>query len=212
MKPYQLTIAFLLLLVGFSSFFLDAPTREWINSNQDSQTKKLMGWISDYGDWPELMGLGVFLLAVGFLCKQSGMKRLIITMIVASTLSGLAVNSLRLTTGRTRPRNTEVAQGFYGPFYRGEWLIGRNKFNSFPSGHVATATGFVLPIVFATGPAGLPLLAIPMTMAFSRMYLGAHHFSDVIFSLGISFGVSWWVIRSRRSRSYGSSPSVDLKV
>ncbi len=69
---------------------------------------------------------------------------------VASTVAGVLANTMRLTTGRTRPRESpKMAQGWYGPFHEGQLTIGNSKYNSFPSGHTATAVGFAGVILIA---------------------------------------------------------------
>ncbi len=115
-------------------------------------------------------------------------REAVVAAMIASTLAGMAVNTLRLTTGRTRPSNTEVEQGWYGP-----GKIGRYKFNSFPSGHTATAAGAGFALVFyGVGP-GLVGLVFIAIMIMSRVSLGAHHPSDVAFALVISAAVADWM-------------------
>jgi len=85
---------------------------------------------------------------------------------------------VRLTTGRTRP-NASVPQGWYGLRYKQHWLVGANRFNAFPSGHTATAVGFAVPLLLVAPEAGVPLLLVAFLIAGSRVYLRAHHLSDV---------------------------------
>lgn len=69
---------------------------------------------------------------------------------------------------------------------------------AFPSGHAALATvvyGFLAFLLGRGKPAWLQMIyagtatAIALLMAFSRLYLGAHWFSDVVASFGL--GIAW---------------------
>ena len=117
-------------------------------------------------------------------------------------LAGMLANSSRLTTGRTRPRESpKIEQGFYGPWHEGRWLIGVPAYNSFPSGHTATAFGFAAVIVFASPVLGT-VVAIPLAaaVAWASIGIGAHHPSDVIVSILLSCLVAWGVWRFAESR------------
>ena len=115
---------------------------------------------------------------------------------IASTLAGILANASRLTTGRTRPRESpKIEQGFYGLWHEGRWLIGVPAYNSFPSGHTATAFGFATVIVFAAPAWGLVAVALAAAVAWSSIGIGAHHPSDVTVSILLSMVVGWAVWR-----------------
>lgn len=110
--------------------------------------------------------------------KRSWVELLCVAMISA-TLSGLAADLLRGLTGRTRPYVQERPQGFYGVRADSEWLITKHGYNSFPSGHVATIIGFAWPLLLARRQVGFLVLGVGVAVAAARIYLGAHHLSDV---------------------------------
>ena len=115
---------------------------------------------------------------------------------IASTLAGLLANTSRVTTGRTRPRESpRIQQGFYGPWREGRLTIGDPPFNSFPSGHTATAFGFAGVILFARPWLGIGAMALAALIAWSSVMMGAHHLSDVVVSTCISLFVSWFTLR-----------------
>lgn len=194
-----LIIAACLLSAG--SFFLDRPVREAVVAAQGKKWKKsdearFHGHVRRYGDWPYLMIYGAVALGIARACKSRRWMRIVAAAMLASTLAGIVANSSRLTTGRTRPRApVEIAQGFYGPWHDGRLLIGDSTFNSFPSGHTATAFGLAVPVLLAAPVVGVVVLAGAGLVAWSSIALGAHHPSDVVVSILIAFAAGWIVLR-----------------
>ena len=201
----------LLLLIGVflvpASFSWDTPVRETLVASQGpnwkkSPLRKTYETIRKWGDWPQIMVVG----ALGFLvAKWKGNRRwsrIFLAAMVASTLAGMVANASRLTTGRTRPRESpKIEQGFYGPWHEGRLLIGVPAYNSFPSGHTATAFGFAAVIVLASPVLGVGIaLPLAAAVAWASIGIGAHHPSDVTVSILISFAVAWGVWRFAESR------------
>jgi len=135
------------------------------------------------------------------LCGSVRWQRILLSAMIASTLAGMAVNASRLTTGRTRPRAT-AEQGWYGPNHGGKWLVGEADFNSFPSGHTATAVGFAGVILFSAPTWGVVAMVGAGGIALARILLGAHHPSDVVAATILSLAAAWlvWEYLGRRGR------------
>ena len=188
-----------ILAVGLvaGAFWLDGPVREAVVAGQGKGWKRgpearFHGMVRKAGDWPWLMAAGGAGLLVAWRLGRRRAMRIIAAAMVASTIAGIVANASRLTTGRTRPRaGSEIVQGFYGLWHEGRLLVGDSKYNSFPSGHTATAFGFALPFVLAHPAGGLPVLAAAIVVAWSSIALGAHHVSDVVVSVVIALGVAW---------------------
>jgi membrane-associated phospholipid phosphatase len=184
-----------LLIIG--AFHYDAAAQDHIKELRGKGWKKssqyrFQGNVSRYGDWPWLMVAGGVGLAFAWRARNREWKRILITAMVASTVAGALVNTLRLTTGRTRPNaGDEIAQGWYGPYHAGKLTIGEPKFNSFPSGHTATAVGFAGVLLLARPWLGIPALLAALGIAWSRMLLGAHHLSDVTVATLFAILVAW---------------------
>ena len=203
----KINIRLLLVLALISAgaitlaFRMDAPVREALVVAQGkdwkkSSDKKVYSAIRIWGDWPPLMGAAL----VGFLIAKwkanTRWSRIILAAMIASTLAGTVANASRLTTGRTRPRESpKIEQGFYGPWHNGKCLIGNSAYNSFPSGHTATAFGFAAVIVLASPTWGVFALLGAAAVAWSSIAMGAHHPSDVTVSIVLSFVVAWLVWR-----------------
>jgi membrane-associated phospholipid phosphatase len=149
-----------------------------------------------FGDWPWLMLASGIGLAIAWKMRNREWMRIIAAAMIASTLVGLLANTLRLTTGRTRPRESPaVAQGFYGPWREGRLTIGDPPFNSFPSGHAATAFGLAWVILFARPWLGVGAIALASLIAWSSIMVGSHHLSDVVVSVCLSLFIAWWIFR-----------------
>ncbi|MBE2204140.1 MAG: phosphatase PAP2 family protein [Chthoniobacterales bacterium] len=199
----------LAVLCGFlvwGAFRSDAPVREALVAAQGKKWKKSAGYqfhsaVRKYGDWPPLMGVCVVALAGARLLKSRRGMRILAAAMIASTLAGLVANASRLTTGRTRPRESpKIVQGFYGLRHEGKWLVGQSAYNSFPSGHTATAFGLAAVIFLASPAVGVFALAGAGLVAWSSIAMGAHHPSDVMVSVILSFLVAWFVWRWMRGR------------
>jgi membrane-associated phospholipid phosphatase len=63
----------------------------------------------------------------------------------------------------------------------------RQNYQAFPSGHTAVTTGFFAILFFVNWRVGLLCLPIPLFVAFSRVFLGAHYLSDVV--AGMALGI-----------------------
>jgi membrane-associated phospholipid phosphatase len=195
---------FILILGGALSFFAfrcDQPIRQHLITAQGSNWQKSVeartyGKIRVWGDWPPIMALGVAGFLIAKLRGHRRLSRIFLAAMIASTLAGMVANASRLTTGRTRPRESpKIEQGFYGPYHNGRWLIGVPAYNSFPSGHTATAFGFAAVIALTSPGWGMLALGAAGVVAWSSIVIGAHHPSDVAVSITLSFLVAWMVCR-----------------
>ncbi len=208
--PAALRLPLIVFIVGAGLaamvFQWDQPVRERILESQGPKWSKtpegkMHGSIRKWGDWPWIMVAAS--LGVAF-AKWRGNRRwtrILLAAMVASTLAGMLANASRLTTGRTRPRESpKIVQGFYGPYHDRRLLIGVPAYNSFPSGHTATAFGFAAVVVIAAPGWGLLVLVPASLVAWSSIVIGAHHPSDVAVSIVLSFAVAWgvWRITIRR--------------
>lgn len=203
----RLFVFALILLAGtaiWGAFRLDAPVRESVVAAQGKGWKKsgeakFHAGVRKFGDWPFLMAGGLVAFVVARQVRSRRWMRIIAAAMVASTVAGMIANASRLTTGRTRPKESpKIEQGFYGPWHDGRLLIGQPAYNSFPSGHTATAFGMAAVMVFACPPAGLLALAGAALVGWSSIVMGAHHPSDVTVSVILSFVVAWFVWRWMR--------------
>lgn len=197
-----------LLSVGLiaGGFALDDSVRDFFKAREAPGWKKTgyyrtASWISKQGDWPQLMVLGGLGLLVAWRLRRRDWIQITAAAMLASTAAGVLANASRLTTGRVRPRDeVKLGVGFHGVWSGGRLTVGDPGYNSFPSGHTATAFGFATPVLLGSPVVGVPVLIGAGAIAWSRMALGAHHFSDVITSVVLSFWVGFWVLKWVRER------------
>ena len=184
-----------LIVVACLGFYFDQTVVGAIAGHQIRWLEQVAGIISKFGDWPELMGYAaVALIGVGFARKRTLVK-VILCMMIAGTLAGALTNSVRLLSGRARPNNYEVPPGWYGLRYQDQWLLGKYKFHSFPSGHTATAFAFFGVIGFAYRHRwAWSFLVVASVIAWSRLYINAHFFSDLLVGVvvGLFFAQLTW--------------------
>ena len=159
-------------LLIVASFYLDPDSREWMTRHQDSGVKHFMEWVSRIGDWPGHIALGLVLGAIAYWRGNRKWTRIFAAMILACALAGVATRVVKISAGRARP-SVQTEAGWNGPRLS-------SRFHSFPSGHTAASTAFFATLAFVSWRIGMPLLIVPLLIAFSRMYVAAHYLSDVV--------------------------------
>jgi len=166
------------LLLCAVSFLYDGAVIDWVNAHDSKLLKELAGFLSRWGDWPELMIYGLIGLGLAWSARSQRLFKLVLCMMFAATVAGAVVNSVRLVSGRARPNNTEATQEWNGLWRGNEFLLFKNNYHSFPSGHCGAAFAFFGVPVFADRRHWWLLLAAA-AIAWSRIYLNVHHLSDV---------------------------------
>jgi membrane-associated phospholipid phosphatase len=151
--------------------------------------------ISHFGDWPYLAGVALVLLLAATALRRADARRVLLCMIVASTVAGIAANLVRGTTGRARPEAFKkgIEPGWYGIRHDGQWIIGKHRYNAFPSSHSAAAAGFFGVLLFTRRRAAIVagLLLIP-PVPLARLVMNQHHLSDVLFGSLLGLMAAWW--------------------
>jgi len=167
------TLGVLIALIAIAaSFYFDDMVRDFIAQHQDRGLRNFMRNVSRFGDWPEHFALGLVLAGVVWWRGNKKWTRIFLLMLIALSIAGLAGRAIKVTTGRARP-SVKSEQAWNGPRLS-------SKYHAFPSGHVVASTAFFAVLAFASWRIGLPCLAIPLLIGFSRIYGGAHYLSDVV--------------------------------
>jgi membrane-associated phospholipid phosphatase len=167
-----------IILCGLS-FFWDQAVIDWVKTHDLKTLKNVAGFLSNWGDWPQLMVFGSIGLVLAWWRRNRFFGKLLLCMMMAATIAGAIVNSVRILSGRARPNNTEAHQEWNGLWRDREVLLFKNKYHAFPSGHTGAAFAFFGVPVFARRWYGWWMLLIAVAIGWSRIYLNVHHFSDV---------------------------------
>jgi membrane-associated phospholipid phosphatase len=179
------------LLAILAAFALDGPVNEALYRPAHDGVWTTARALSKYGDWPPILLAGLVTVATLAAVRQTALARLLALILAVGLLTGFAATIIRSTTGRTRPL-AAAPQGFYGVRYQGRWIVGKYEFGSFPSGHTAVWAGLAGAAWFRWRRLALVFLAAGVAVAWSRIALGCHHFSDVTAAMVWGVGVAAW--------------------
>jgi membrane-associated phospholipid phosphatase len=179
-----------------ASFCFDDSVRDFMAQHQSRAMRNFMRYVSLFGDWPGHTALGLILLAIAWVRGSKNWTRIFLSMLIAMSIAGLAGSVIKRAIPRPRPSVHSE--------HRWGGQRSSSKYQAFPSGHVLASTAFFAALFFARRRIGLACLPIPIFIAFSRMYLGAHYLSDVVCAavLGIlcALLIAHFLLRQLESR------------
>lgn len=189
--PTLVGLGILLVIVSFS---LDDSAAQLLRLNSKDPVRSLASLFSKFGDWPYLLMFGSILSLLLFGFKKTERSRLLLVVLVAGMLAGFSATIVRSAVCRTRPSSQHL-QGFYGPVHNSHWLVGKAEFGSFPSGHTATVMGLVAAGLMVNRRWTLAFALFAVAVAWSRIALNCHHFSDIIAATVWSFFMAPLIFR-----------------
>ena len=181
---WLLVLAIVVAALG-CAFWLDPFVHSWVLEHQSRPAKIFMRNVSRFGDWQEHVVLGLVLASLAWWRGNKRWTRVFLSMLMACAIAGAAARVIKITTGRARP-SVKAEETWNGPRLS-------DKFHAFPSGHTAASTAFFGVLFFASWRIGLACLPIPLLIAASRIYLGAHYLSDAFFATMLGFLVAYLV-------------------
>ena len=205
-------LAVLFLGVMGIAFEFDQRVCGVVRSCQGAGSLSLAKAVSFFGDFLGVLSIGLLGWGGARWRKLLRLENLFKVMICAAILSGVCANVCRCITGRARP-NAQAEAGWFGPA-KGVGLREAHQFQAFPSAHTAVVAGFFAPVViavcrrsvhrrrmrassFALG--GLACGGIAL-MAWARVWLGAHHLSDVLAAVILGASVAMVLCRDSDHR------------
>lgn len=167
-------LAFFLLaaVLSAAAFYFDASVQAWFEKIRTPGGQAFMRHVSFWGDWPAHIVAGLIGAGLAYARKNRTWLIIFLAMVLACAAAGLVNRAVKMTAGRARP-SVKVDAGWNGPRLS-------SKYHAFPSGHTAATAAFFATLVLARRRLGLALLPIPLLIASSRLYLNAHHLSDVV--------------------------------
>ncbi len=166
------------LLIG-AALAVDEPVGRWLALHDQPRWIMFARCMSQVGQWWMLATAGGLCGAYCFVIGKPERMRAAFLVTLAGLSTGLCATVLRFLIGRTRP-DANVPQGFYGPWHDSHWIFGQAQFGSFPSGHTATAVAFAAALWQLNRRAGLLAGLFAGIIAWSRIALSRHHFSDIV--------------------------------
>ncbi len=193
-KPKLYFLIFLLLLASFIILTgliaqhpipnIDIQISELLQKHHSEFADKLMLTISLFGELPWSLLLVVLVSAIFFTLKLRRESYYILCIL----LTGLVILGVKNIVNRPRPSADYVR------------LVEINRFQSFPSGHVMSYIvffGFMIILMKTIKNVNQKLrnfinffsIVLIITIPFSRIYLGAHWFTDILggFLLGLMY-------------------------
>jgi undecaprenyl-diphosphatase len=162
------------VLLIFATFSWDGVVQNWQHQHQLKNIGLLRRYVTRGTDWPLHVLLALVFAGLAWRRGSRKWTRIFLAMILAGALAGLSAYALKAATGRVRP-SVNVEKG-----WSKQTLTLQPNYQSFPSGHTAFSTGFFALLLLANWRIGLSCLPIPIFVAFSRIFLGAHYLSDVV--------------------------------
>lgn len=164
------------LLFLLLSFWLDAPVQSYFSSHQSRWANTLMEWASHYGRGYPLTLLCTLLFVLGLISRNKKWMKTGELSFYSMIVSSFSVQIVKHLVGRARPRLMEHGLALVGP----SLSAGVGGFDSFPSGHAASTFSLAVILTRAYPKGSIAFYATACIISFSRLYLGAHFFSDVL--------------------------------
>ncbi|HTX22352.1 MAG TPA: phosphatase PAP2 family protein [Candidatus Aquilonibacter sp.] len=194
-RPWRLPLKLVIgLIVILAAFAVDDSVTGFFQLHTKGWAWTAASLLSKYGDWPPLLAAGLVGVLILHLLRRFEASRLLLLVVIAGMLTGLSATVIRSVTGRTRP-DAEAPQGFYGVRRNSQWIIGKYEFGSFPSGHTATVAGLAVAAWLVNRRFGAAAAIFGAAVAWSRLALHCHHFSDVVASVVLGIFLSPWIFR-----------------
>ncbi len=167
------------ILAILAAFALDGPVDDFLRLDPKTPLYSFAVFLSQVGNWPPLLIIGLALALFFYFRGRRGISRLLLVVLAAGVFAGFSATLIRNCTGRTRP-SSQVPQGFYGLRYNSQWTVGKYEFGAFPSGHTATVAGLTATLWMVRRRWAMIFLFFAAGVAWSRIALNCHHFSDVV--------------------------------
>jgi len=169
------------------TILLDQPLRGIIASLKTPHLLKAMGWISYLGKgWVQAIPCLILLLTGLWLQKESKAEEAGRKGIYSISAAGILVQIIKHLIGRPRPRVMDAAGFSIGPSFAG-------GYDSFPSGHTASAFAFAYTISFFYPKWRFPLFIYAALVGLSRIYIDAHFPSDIFAGMALGLWIGWVV-------------------
>lgn len=195
-----------LAVFGATLFLLrfDRPLFDWFTNIRIDPWINIANTFRRWGDFRDSVTFMVVVFAAGWVFRRRRWRAAAIGCFLAASLAGLAVNVVRFTSGRPRPK-VAIEEGlpdrWHGPTFK-------YKMQSFPSGHAGTSSANGVAWLVAMPGVGVPAFLSGAGVVWSCLYTRVHYGTDVL--VGTAIGVLFGVIGGSATRRVcGRLPSRD---
>ena len=182
-------------------FFLDHPLGVWLHQ------KPFSGDIQKFIDCGELFGhgTGMFVVAALIYVLDQANRRKILRVIACAYLPGLAAVLIKTIISRVRPRAFDFSLTIDQTFKGWAWLHERSSdYQSFPSGHTATAVGLAIGLSWLYPHGRKLFLVFAVWVAVQRMVSEAHYLSDTICAAMLAYFIAGAIV--------GRQQTADIRI
>ncbi len=162
-----------------ASFYFDAAVQSWMTARFSLGGEAVMRTVSKWGDAPTHLVVGLTGAAIFCAIGNRRWTLIFAAMVLACVIAGTVNPAVKTLAGRSRP-SVKTGVAWNGPTLE-------QKHRSFPSGHTVLTTAFFSALVLARPWMALAFAPIPLLIVASRLYLNAHHLSDVVFGAMLGF-------------------------
>lgn len=183
---YKIPLGSSLVVTGVIAYFCIPYDKSSITLLRESfpHAYPIAKALTFWGDYPFICLLPAILgLWTGMKGKRSQFLRFSLAFLLSGSVAGLTSNVFRGMLGRPRPI-AELPDGIYGPSLK-------YKYHGTPSAHAAVAFGCAGFVASASPFFALPVSILAISIGGSRVYLRAHHPTDIGFGafIGLWIGI-----------------------
>ena len=166
-----------------TSFFMDKPIQNSVNHIQNSYIDDFTNYANYGGNKKIVLPMNLLLLGSGYLFNDEKLKSTSWNAFKSIGAAALATEFLKLSFSRARPYKQK------GPYHFDPVAWRNNAYKSLPSGHTSLAFAFITPYAEEYSRW---LYAIPLSVAFSRVYKNDHWTSDIVLGSIIGFTAGYF--------------------
>lgn len=180
---------------GFLLYLFDEDIKDWMDRNSGALSRRISPYVNALGGGIFLSGFLGTLYAVGEVTGKDGLRHTALMGLEGWLTSGFVVMGIKILSGRARPL-TGHGPSVFRP------LAFSSRFNSFPSGHAASAFG-VASVIAETSDSlivDISAYSLAALVALARVHDNKHWASDVFFGSAIGYFVGKKVVALHRSR------------
>lgn len=170
------------ILLGTGALYLvDQESTDWFFRQEEDipDIVKDFGWY--YGSPQNNYAVNGAVYLYGLFTRNEEIRKTGVLLISSASAAGIIQTFSKTITGRARP-GTGEGKGSFKPFSN------EGKYHSFPSGHtiLSFTTAYAIGKQFSNPYVKGGIYAVGMIAPISRLWAGAHWFSDVALSMAIS--------------------------